>query len=174
VSGVSFPLGFSLQVLRRAHPRREFKSGEKLVDDWLATKALQQQNKHLAVTKVLLDPTGLIAGYYTLATGQVAFDQLPVEIATGLPKRLLPVAWLAWLGVDTRHQGQRLGQRLLAQALADCYYAGQTFPFVAVVLDCLHERVKEFYERWNFRELPSHPLRLYLSATELDRLMNSS
>ena len=34
---------------------------------------------------------------------------------------MLPVAVLAWLGVDERRQGQGLGGLLLAQALCDCY-----------------------------------------------------
>ncbi|MBI4604883.1 MAG: GNAT family N-acetyltransferase, partial [Planctomycetes bacterium] len=102
--------------MRRERPRSGFLCGEAAVDDWLRTKALQHQDKHLSATKVLLDPTGAIAGYYTLATGQVDFSNLPPEIARKLPRRALPVAVLAWLGVSAAHQGQGLGRRLLAQA----------------------------------------------------------
>ena len=97
MSGVRFPEGFRLERLRREHPRRQFQSGDHDVDDWLATKALQNQEKRLSVTKVLLDETGAIAGYYTLATGQVDFAELPAEATKRLPRRLLPVAVLAWL-----------------------------------------------------------------------------
>jgi GNAT superfamily N-acetyltransferase len=81
---------------------------------------------------VLIDAEGHIAGYFTVATGQVDFGDLPVEISKRLPRRSLPVAVLAWLGVDLAHQRQGLGKRLLAQALRDCYEAGQTFAFVGV------------------------------------------
>jgi hypothetical protein len=90
VSGVLFPDGFRLESLRRAHPRRSFRCGEDKVDDWLATKALQQQEKRLSVTRVLLDEASAIAGYYTLATGQVDFGDLPPEVAKHLPRRNLP------------------------------------------------------------------------------------
>jgi GNAT superfamily N-acetyltransferase len=174
VNGVSFPAAFRLETLRRAHPRRNFSSGERSVDDWLTTKALQHQDKRLSVTKVLLDEAGTIAGYYTLATGQVDFGELPIDLVKHLPRRMLPVATLAWLGVGRDRQGQGLGRLLLAQALSDCYEAGKTFAFVAVILDCINDAAKAFYQKWDFRELPGHPYRLYLSANQLDALMRDS
>jgi GNAT superfamily N-acetyltransferase len=171
VNGVRFPEGFRLKGLRREHPRKQFRSGEEAVDDWLATRALQQQDKHLSVTRVLLDEAGAIAGYYTLATGQVDFGDLPVEVTKRLPRRVLPVALLAWLGVSAARQGQGLGRRLLASALRDCYEAGQTFAFVAVVLDATNDQAKAFYRHFDFAELPGHPSRLFLSAARLEALM---
>jgi GNAT superfamily N-acetyltransferase len=168
---VIFPDGFRLESLARQHPRKQFDCGEERVNDWLATKALQNQEKHLSVTKVLLDDAGATAGYYTLATGQVDFGDLPAEVAKRLPRRRLPVAVLAWLGVSSAHQGKGLGGRLLAQALRDCYEAGQTFAFVAVLLDCINDAAKAFYQRWDFEELPGQPYRLFLSAARLGAMM---
>lgn len=55
-------MGFRMDRLQRSHRRKAFCSGE-LSDDWLATKALQHQDKHLSVTKVLLDEAEAIVGY---------------------------------------------------------------------------------------------------------------
>lgn len=173
MNGPRFPKGFQLEPLRRAHPRRRIQCGQGTVDDWLSTKALQHQEKHLSVTKVVLDETAAIAGYYTLATGQVDFGDLPAEVTKHLPPRLLPVAVLAWLGVSTDHQGQGLGRLLLAQPLRDCYEAGQTFAFVAVILDCINDAAKAFYQHWDFQELPGHPYRLFLSAKRLAAMMET-
>jgi hypothetical protein len=41
----------------------------------------------LSVTRVLIDGVGALAGYYTLATGQVDFGDLPAELP-GHPYRL--------------------------------------------------------------------------------------
>jgi GNAT superfamily N-acetyltransferase len=174
MSDVAFPAGLRVASLRRAHHRRAFRCGEQAVDDWLAMRALQHQEKRLSVTKVLLREEGEIAGYYTLATGQVDFGDLPAEVARPLPRRLLPVAVLAWLGVSTGQQRRGLGRLLLAQALRDCGEAGRTFAFVAVVLDCLSDGAKSFYEQWGFRELPGHPYRLFVSANELDAMMEAT
>jgi GNAT superfamily N-acetyltransferase len=172
VNGVRLPEGFRLERLRREHPRRRFRCGDDGVDDWLATKALQHQEKHLSATKVLLDPSGGIAGYYTLATGQVDFSDLPADLAKRLPRRMLPAAVLAWLGVDTAHQGRGLGRLVLAQALLDCWEAGKTFAFIAVILDCASDAAKAFYRHSDFEKVPGHPYRLFLSAKRLAAMMD--
>lgn len=140
------------------------------MDDWLKTKALKHQKKHLSVTKVLRDSDAIV-GFFTLATGQVDFGDLPPDLTRKLPRRALPVAVLAWLGVDTNHQGQGLGRLLLAQALRDCHEAGQTFAFVSVILDCINDAAKTFYQQWDFEEVPGHPFRLYLSTKTLSAMM---
>jgi GNAT superfamily N-acetyltransferase len=170
VNTVRFPDGFRLERLRSEHRRRGFHCGADKVDDWLASKALQHQEKRLSATKVLLEGDA-IAGNYTLATGQVDFGDLPVELTKRLPRRLLPAAVLAWLGVSTAQQGRGLGRLLLAQALRDCHEAGQTFAFVAVILDCLDDAAKSFYQKWDFEEMPGHPYRLFLSAKRLEAMM---
>ena len=171
MSGVHLPQGWRIEPLRREHPRRQFHSGRERVDQWLASKALQHQDKHLSATKVMVDDAETIAGYYTLATGQVDFGDLPVEVVKQLPRRVLPVAVLAWLGVDEKRQGRGFGKLLLAQALRDCWEAGKTFAFVAVILDCINDDAKRFYQHWDFQELPSHPYRLFLSAKRLKAMM---
>lgn len=168
---VAFPSAFALEDLRREHRGAAFSSGQPLVDGWLHTQALQSQTKRLTVTRVLASANGTVAGYYTLAMGQVDFGELPVDLVAKLPRRALPVAVLTWLGVDSSHQGQGLGARLLAQALADCHAAGETFPFVAVVLDAVDPVSKAFYARWDFREIPGRPMKLFLTTTALNALM---
>ena len=174
MSGVVFPQGLQLARLERTHPRSKFDCGEPRVTEWLKARALQHQDKRLSVTKVLVAATGEIAGFYTLATGQVDFSDLPPELLRTLPRRALPVALLAWLGVDVHHQELGLGKRLLAQALRDCHDAGQTFAFVAVIVDCINESAKSFYTQWDFVELPGHPFRLFLSAGTLDVMVRDT
>ena len=173
MSAVVLPQGFALEPLHRSHQRRLFDCGQSEVNDWLHTKALQHQDKRLSATKVLLTRDIAIAGFYTLATCQVDFGDLPSELARKLPRRALPVAILAWLGVSVTCQGQKLGDLLLAKALRDCYEAGQTFAFVAVILDCVDDRAKAFYRRWDFAELPGNPYRLFLSSQTLTAMMTS-
>ncbi len=174
MSGVELPEGFRWERLQRDHPRRQFNSGQPEVDGWLRTKALQNQKKHLSVTKVLVAAAGRIAGYYTLATGQVDFSDLPDNLTKRLPRRLLPVVVLAWLGVDVNDQGQGFGRLLLAQALRDCYDASHTFAFVAVILDCLDDTAKSFYQQWGFQDLPGHPYRLFVSYRHLEAMMHDT
>ena len=86
---------------------------------------------------------------------------------------MLPVAVLAWLGVESSHRGKGLGV-FCGQALRDCWEAGKTLAFVAVVLDCINDAAKAFYTRWEFRELPGHPYRLFVSVKQLDAMMRAA
>ncbi len=171
MSAVRFPPGYRIEPLRRDHQRSAFRSGQAQVDDWLASKALQNQEKHLSATKVLIDPVETIAGFYTLATAQVDFADLPPELIRRLPRRNLPVAVVAWFGMRDSDQGHGHGRRLLAQALRDSYDAGQTFPFVAVILDCINNEAQRFYRRWDFRPLPGHNNKLFLSWSQLQAMV---
>jgi GNAT superfamily N-acetyltransferase len=88
-----------------------------------------------------------------------------------LPSTLLPIVTLAWLGLAKPYQGKGLGKRLLAQALSDCHRTGQLMPFVAVLLDCATKEAKAFYQRFDFEELPGHPMTLMLPWNLLDVMM---
>jgi GNAT superfamily N-acetyltransferase len=115
----------------------------------------------------------VVASYYPLATGQVDFSDLPADVVRRPPRRQLPVAVLAWLGVHEEFQGRGLGRLLLAHALRECYEAGQTFAFIAVILDCIDDAAKTFYQRFGFQEVPGHPYRLFLGASQLEAMMRS-
>ncbi|HBE69219.1 MAG TPA: N-acetyltransferase [Planctomycetaceae bacterium] len=174
MTGVRFPTGWHVETLAKPHNRRSFTCGNTQVDRWLRQSALQSQKKHLSVTKVLLDENDTIVGFYTLATSQVDFSDLPPELSRVLPRRQLPVAVLAWLGIASRFQSQGLGKRILAMALRDCFDASQSFAFVAVLLDCVDDSAKKFYRQFDFDELPGHPMRLYLSFRMLEGIMKKT
>ena len=59
----------------------------------------------------------------------------------------------------------------MTQALCDCYEARKTFAFIAVMLDCLNDAARAFYQQWDFAPLPGHPYRLFLSAKRLVAMM---
>lgn len=167
MTSVRFPAGYRLSRLQRDHPRASFDCGSDRVNDWLHTKADQAQRKFLSATTVLLDSQDSIAGFYTLALGQVEFSELPPANTRKLPKSPLPIVKLAWLGVHNAHQKKGLSERLIAQAMHDCYEASQLLPFVAVIVDCLEESLKELYARWDFADVPANPTRVFLSASQL-------
>lgn len=58
--------------------------------------------------------------------------------------------------------------------MRDCHEAGKTFAFIAVILDCINDAAKTFYQHWDFEELPGHPYRLFLSAKRLEAMMEES
>jgi len=47
------------------------------------------------------------------------------------------------------------------------------FPFVLVIVDCVGDNARSFYERFEFTPLPGQPYRMYLSAKQLDAMMQA-
>lgn len=168
---ILWPEGYFVEPLSSQHKRSVFSSGVEAVDDWLKRSARQSQKKRLSVSRVLVHAPDTIAGFYTLAMGQVSFDALPSEMARRLPATLLPIVTLAWLGLAKPYQGRGLGARLLAQALSDCHRAGLVMPYVAVLLRCATRNARAFYQHYDFEELPGHPMTLMLPWTLLDAMM---
>jgi hypothetical protein len=39
-----------------------------------------------------------------------------------------------------------------------------------VILDCIVDSARAFYQHWDFRPLPGHPMRLFLSWNPLEAL----
>jgi hypothetical protein len=50
--------------------------------------------------------------------------------------------------------------------LRDCWEAGETFAFIAAILDCLSDAAKAFHRHWDFEAIPGHPYRLFLQREE--------
>ncbi len=171
MNNVQWPNDLAIEPLSKHHHRDSFESGVLSVDEWLKTRARQAQDKRLSITRVLCTGEQSVIGYYTLAMGLVNFDELPLNIARKLPETRLPIITLAWLGIDKRHQKKGLGERLLAQALRDCYQTGQMLPFIAILLDCATQAAKRFYQRYDFKELPGHPMTLMLPWKLLNAMM---
>jgi len=82
----------------------------------------------------------------------------------------LPVARLARLAVDSRHQGQGLGELLLADALRRCLRLSDEIGMIGVIVDAKNKRAREWYQRYEFDGLPDSPLTLWLPMAALRRL----
>jgi GNAT superfamily N-acetyltransferase len=175
LAGVFPPPGLSLELLNRLHRRRRFESGDARVDEWLIHKALGAMQKNVSTTRVLVDPQGVIAGYYTLASTALDVSLVPHELFSGAPPRHAPpTVTLAWLGVDKAFCGRGIGTSLFARALADAVEAYTVVRFVAVIIDALTEENASFYRQQGFVAVPGMPNRLYLPAATLLRVVGGS
>ena len=102
------------RLLRPTDQLDDFCCGDAELDDWLARIAPMAQSGRTARVYVTTDGSQ-VAGYYALAAGQVLRADLPARIGRGAPSPG-PVAILARLAVDRRHQGRGLGIALLSDA----------------------------------------------------------
>ncbi len=158
--------------MARTHIRGRFDCGQPSLNDFLRTLVSQYEKRNLGRTYVSVRGTDLqVFGYYTIASAAVAFDHLPTEAAKKLPRHPPPVVLVARLAVDRAAQGQRLGEKLLLDALARSLHLSDELGVHAVVVDAIDQRAKEFYEKYRFIPLLDSEFHLYLPVATIRDLL---
>jgi GNAT superfamily N-acetyltransferase len=158
-----------IEALGAHHQRRAFTCGEADLDEYLHRFARQHAAANVSRTYVAAEGA-VILGFYSLAMAAIRQDQLPPEHARRLPRFPLPAARLARLAVDRHHQGQGLGELLLADALGRCLRLAREIGMIGVIVDAKHEQARSWYERYEFERLPDSPLTLWLPLGAIERL----
>ena len=159
----------NIEPLASNHDRRGFSCGVEALDQYLQRFARQHANANVSRTYVAADGSAII-GFYSLAMSAMRRENLPSRHLSRFPNFPLPVARLARLAVDLRHQRQGIGELLLADALQRCLRLSEEIGMIGVVVDAKDEHARGWYERYEFERLPDLPLTLWLSAVAISRL----
>jgi GNAT superfamily N-acetyltransferase len=138
-----------IRPLIPADDRRTFSCGDPDYDEFLRKYAGQNQfAHHVGVTYVAVDAER-VAGYVTVAVGEIDRDGRPPESA-GLPRYPTPSLRIARSAVDESYQHQGLGGELIGSALSLALWMGDHAGCTIVVVDSLRSRTA-FYEELGFR-----------------------
>lgn len=156
------PQGLRIEPIRRRHRRGGFDCGEHSLNEYLARYARQNDERNLSRSFVAVDHDGRIAGYYSLSSAAVEFEELPERLAKSLPHYPIPAARISRLAVAASHHGQGLGAHLLVDALRRVHGAARQMGIKVVIVDALNESAREFYGHFGFIEFPGRPLNLFL------------
>jgi GNAT superfamily N-acetyltransferase len=163
-----------VERLERAHARAEFRSGKAPLDNFLHSFVSPYEKRKLGRTYVAVRPNEKgVYGYYTLASGAIAFESLPGRAAKKLPRHPVPVALLARLAVGQAAQGGGLGRFLLMDALKRCLDLSAHLGIHAVEVHALDQQARAFYEKFGFVALPDSALHLYLPLATIEGLFQS-
>lgn len=160
----------------KKHNRKEFDCGRAELNEWFATQAGQvQRSHHSARTFVLTDDGETVIGYYSLASHSVDIDRVNPMLAKGQSRDFpIPSVILARLAVDVAHQGNRLGERLLADAIRRAIAAAESVGIALFVVDALDDEAAEFYEQYGLERWPADSLRLFARLRDLSATMTNS
>ena len=158
-----------IEALGPAHDRRGFSCGDAELDGYLQRFARQHMASNISRTYVASQGSAIL-GYYSLAMAGIQKAQLPERHQGRFPNFPLPVARLARLAVDVRHQRQGLDELLLADALYRCHRLAGEISMVGVIVDAKHEKAKAYYQRFEFEPLPDSPLTLWLPTAAVAAL----
>jgi predicted GNAT family N-acyltransferase len=164
---------YLIEPLGKKHNRAAFCSGVEALDRYFLKQATQDARKRVAAPFVLVEiQSGIVAGYYTLSATSINIGDLPVEIAKKLPKYpIVPATLLGRLAIAQNYQGQKLGEKLLMDAL---YRSLQSeIASIAVVVEAKDDSACGFYEHYDFIRFPDFPQRLFLPMTVIAKLFTS-
>ncbi len=161
-----------IERLGRIHDRAAFSCGSSDLDEYLKTRAGQDEKKNFARVFVLVgDEPSSIAGYYTVSNLGINIGELPEEVAKKLPRYpIVPAALIGRLAVSEKYQGQGLGSILLIDAFKRIVAASVNVATYAIIVDAKDDNAASFYEKFGFQHIPSQQNRLFLpvaTAAEL-------
>ena len=157
---------YRIEPLSKKHDRGHFNSGVEALDTYLRNSAGQDLKRDVASVFVVVEPeTGVICGYYTLATGSILFVSIPVDERKSLPKyESLPAVRLGRLAIDKNHQGRRLGEFLLYDSFK--YALSQSIAWKFFIVDA-KEHAINFYLKFGFNAFADDRTRIYIRREAL-------
>jgi GNAT superfamily N-acetyltransferase len=159
---------WQIERIERSHIRNQFNCGKPTLDDFIRTLVNQYEKRGLGRTYVaVLAGEQLVRGYYTIASGAIAFDTVPPERAKKLPRHPIPVVLIARLAVDQTAQRQRLGEKLLLDALNRSLELSDAIGIHAVVVDAIDSDAKAFYHKYRFTSLIDDEFHLILPVSTI-------
>jgi len=162
---------WSIELLGAGHERARFSCGKESLDCYIQQYARQHARKNIGRTFVAVRrPEKRVLGYYTLASSSVAFEHLPNDIQSTLPRYPVPVVLLGKLAVDESVRGQGLGEHLLMDACHRVAAIAKEVAIAGLEVDALDASASAFYQHYGFRPFRDHPLHLFLPLKTFDRL----
>jgi hypothetical protein len=100
---------FEIDVLSRQYQRDNFNCGQADLNTFIKQYAIQQQARFLSQTYVAYNDTKQVIGFYSLANGSTARDDLPITEQKRLPRYSIPCVIIGRFAVDVGYQGQGMG-----------------------------------------------------------------
>jgi GNAT superfamily N-acetyltransferase len=164
---------FRIEKLRRDHGVEGFDCGKEPLNRFLLRSALQSQLANSTQTYLALSD-GEIAGYYTLAFGDVTYDDAPERLRKGVARHPVPLMILARLAVSQRWVRQGLGSGLLKDAMVRTFNAADIAGLRALAVHAKEDEARLFYERFGFIASPTDPLHLFMLLRDVRALIGGS
>ncbi|CDG16409.1 GNAT family N-acetyltransferase [Xenorhabdus doucetiae] len=139
-----------IEEITQQHNRKVFDCGIYELNQFLQQQARQKTIKHIAKSYVACrasEPTTIL-GYYTL-TGYSVITTPAHRDYKKYPHPLNAVK-LARLAVDRSYQGQRIGEKLLVDAIYRTVLVSQQISAIGLFADPMNSKVIPFYQQYGF------------------------
>ena len=163
-------MSYITNLLATTHEMAKFFCGTVMLDNYIQKQAKQDVKGKVSACFVLSDDDKEIKSYYTLSNGSIPRSQLPESVIKQLPRYYdLPVTLLGRLAVDIKFKGQKLGSKILLDALKRSYDASASIGSMAVIVDPIDQNATDFYTKFGFILL-SDSGRMFLPMATIEQL----
>ena len=169
------PLGFEIHPLSSQWETEAFDCGVPALNDYLKKFARQNHDRNIGKTFVALEKgrDRNILGFYTAVASEIDAWEVPRPHSKHLPRYPLPAVRIGRLAVDKRHQGRRIGEGLLMDALKRAERLSLDVGVYAVVVDAKDVKTAAFYSKYGFIPLTQKPLSLFLPIKTIKALFTN-
>ncbi|MDQ1536654.1 MAG: hypothetical protein QOE58_1047 [Actinomycetota bacterium] len=160
--------------LEARHVLDDFRCGSDEQTSWLQRHARQSaassSTRVFVVTEVESDR---VVAYYAWCMAQLTVEDAPERLRRGAGRYPQPVALLARLDVDLRHERRGLGAGLLKDVIARFLVVAEEIGCRALLVHAESEVARDYYLHHipEFAASPSDPLHLGLLAKDIRRTL---
>lgn len=155
------------EALTAGHDVSAFSCGKPMLDAWLKTRALSNQQKNFTAVMVVHQDARVV-GYYGIAPTAVMPASMPRSVRTGQPPNPVPCLLLGQLATDLTMAGRGIGTGLLAHALRRCVAGARLIGGRAVVVNAIDPDAGAFWVRRGFLPSKDDPLVLFRSIPDIE------
>jgi hypothetical protein len=142
--------------------------------DWLRRHARQSAATGTTRVFVVTEPTSeVVVAYYGWCMAQLTPAVAPVRLRKGAGRYPQPVALLARLGVDVRHEGRDLGAGLLQDVFARLFVLSDDIGCRGLLVHAESVEARQFYRHLvpEFDTSPTDDLHLVLLMKDIRRTL---
>jgi GNAT superfamily N-acetyltransferase len=154
------------EPLTEVHDLSAFSCGTSVLDHWLKTRALSNQQKGFTAVMVVHEG-GRVVGYYGLAPTAIVPSVMPRAIRTGQPPDPVPCLLLGQLATDLKWAGRGIGTGLVKHALGRSVQAAALIGGRALVVNAVDAEAAAFWQRRGFAPSRDDPLVLFQSIAAI-------
>ena len=151
----------SIKEIQRKSLLKNFDCGIEQLNEFLSRYAIKNDELGIGRTFIALNSSNHILGYFTLATAQVAYQEIPDECKGKLPKYPIPALRIARLAVNEELQGNEIGKWLLSQVFIKAVQVSDITGLYLIIVDA-KETSKSFYEYYGFQRLVDEELSYFV------------
>jgi GNAT superfamily N-acetyltransferase len=161
------------EALTADHDVAAFSCGKPVLDMWLKTRALSNQQKSFTAVMVVHE-AGRVVAYYGLAPTAVLPASMPRGVRTGQPPNPVPCLLLGQLATDLSRAGTGLGTALFGDALQRCIAGARLVGGRAVMVNALDDEAGRFWLRRGFLPNRDDPLVLFRSIPDIEASLQAA